>query len=121
MAADTYAVIPGWATVTALREPDPLAYNLGDAVEIVFDFVPDDPGAGGRYLLPDVPDHGQVLTVGAGANPPRSWAEQMGFTPGSRHRCLRRELRRGVGTPVFFEFPEIDDAASAAAFAEGGT
>jgi hypothetical protein len=45
----------------------------------------------------------------------------MGFTPGSRHRCLRRELRRGVSTPVLFEFPEIDDAAVAAAFADGGT
>jgi hypothetical protein len=121
MATEAYSVIPGWATVTTLREPDALAYNLGDAVKIVFDFVPDDPAAGERYLHPGVADQGQVLTVGAGANPPRSWAVQMGFTPGSRHRCLRRELRRGVSTPVLFEFPEIDDAAVAAAFADGGT
>jgi hypothetical protein len=120
MATEVYSVIPGWATVTALREPDPLAYNLSNAVEILFDFVPDDPAAAERYLLPHVADQGQVLRVGAGANPPRRWAEQMGFTPASRHRCLRRELRRGVGTPVLFEFPEIVDAAVAAAFAEGG-
>jgi hypothetical protein len=121
MATDAYSVIPGWATVTELREPDALAYNLGDGAEIVFDFAPDDPAASERYLLPGVADQGQVLSVGAGANPPRRWAVRMGFTPGSRHRCLRRELRRGVGTPVIFEFPEIDDAAVVAAFAEGGT
>lgn len=120
MSAGAYETTSGWATITALNEPDPHAYNLDDAVEVVFDFEPDErphpPDAG---TLPA--DRGQVLTVGAGANPPRSWAERMGFTPGSRHRCLRRELRRGTSTPVIFEFPEIDDAAAAAAFAEGGT
>lgn len=120
MATDAYTAIPGWATVTALRKPDALAYNLGEAVEIRFDFAPEGPPLGGRYLFPGVADQGQVLTVGAGANPPRAWAERMGFTPGSRHRCLRRELRRGVGPPVVFEFPEIDDAAVTAALEEGG-
>lgn len=120
MESDTYSTVPGWATITALREPDALAYNLGDAVEIVFNFEPDDPAARDAYTMPAVGDRGHLLTVGAGANPPRSWATRMGFTPGSRHRCLRRELLQGVSTPVVFEFPDIDDAALAAAYQEGG-
>ena len=120
MESDTYSTVPGWATITALREPDAQAYNLGDAVEIVFDFEPDDPAARDAYTMPTVGDRGHLLTVGAGANPPRSWAARMGFTPGSRHRCLRRELLQGVSTPVVFEFPDIDDAALATAYQEGG-
>lgn len=124
MGSDAYATATGWATVTSLRTPDPLAYNLHDAVEVVFDFEPDEPDEPeGRdhAVAPRPTDRGQVLTVGGGANPPRRWVLRMGFTPGSRHRCLRRELKRGVGTPVVFEFPEIDDAALAAAFEEGGS
>lgn len=112
--------IPGWATITALRAPDPHSYNLADPVEVVFDFQPDDPRARDRYTMAVVGDHGHLLTVGAGANPSRRWVVRMGMTPGSRHRCMRRELLHGVGTPVVFEFPEIDAAALAAAFQEGG-
>ena len=123
MPSGAYATAPGWATITALREPDPHSYSIGDAVEIVFDFEPDerhDP-AGWEGTAGDAgEDRGQVLTIGAGANPPRRWAERRGLLPGTRHRCLRRTLRRGVGPPVLFEFPDIDDAAVMAAFEEGG-
>lgn len=111
---------PGWATVTALRDPGPDSHNLADAVEVMFDFEPDNPRARERYTQSSVADRGQLLAVGAGANPPRRWARVMGLTPGTRHRCVRRELQRGVGTPVVFEFPEIDHAALVAAFEEGG-
>jgi hypothetical protein len=103
-----------------LRDPGPYSYNLVDGVEVVFNFEPDDPRARDRYTQPSVSDRGQLLTVGAGANPPRRWVRAMGLTPGSRHRCVRLELLRGVGTPVVFEFPEIDRAALSAVFQEGG-
>lgn len=121
MASAAYATTSGWATVTSVRTPDPHAYNLRDAVEVVFDFQPDESGALDHQTVPGPQDRGLLLTVGGGANPPRRWALRMGFTPGSRHRCLRRELRSGVGPPVVFEFPEVDDAALAAAFEEGGS
>ncbi len=116
-----YSDIPGWATVVEVRDADRHAYNLPDAVEVVFDFEPDEPGVRGRYQFPEVDDAGQRLTVGSGANPPRRWAAQMGLRPGSRHRCVRRELLRGVSTPVIFDFPEIDRTATGPAYREEGT
>ena len=121
MASEAYATTTGWATVTSVRTPDPHAYNLQDAVEVVFDFEPDQSRARDHEAVPGPKDRGRLLTVGGGANPPRRWALRMGLTPGSRHRCLRRELTRGVGTPVVFEFPDVDDTALAAAFEEGGS
>jgi hypothetical protein len=104
---DPYSVIPGWATIVEVREPDARAYNLQDAVAVVFDFEPDEESARAGYAFPQVADAGQFLTVGAGANPTRAWASRMGLVPGSRHRCFRRELRRGTTTPVVFDFPDV--------------
>jgi hypothetical protein len=121
MSREPYSSIPGWATVVEVRDADPHAYNLPDAVEVVFDFEPDEPGARQRYEFPEAGDAGQRLTVGSGANPPRRWAAQMGLRPGSRHRCVRRERRHGVSTPVIFDFPDVDTTTEGGAYQEGQT
>lgn len=107
-----YSSVPGWATVVSVQSAPADAYNLPDAVQVLFDFTADDPAARRCYRFPGAADAGQRLTVGAGANPPRWWAEGAGLRPGSRHRCVRRELQRGVSTPVVFVFPDLNvDAA----------
>lgn len=108
MNSDSYSTITGWVTIVAHCTPDAHAYNSPDPVEIRFDFQPDDPSAADQYRFPDVADADQRLTVGAGANPSRSWVDDKGLEPGSRHRCTRRELRSGVGPPVLFHFPDLE-------------
>jgi hypothetical protein len=103
-----YVDIPGTATIVNVREPDPGASNCRNAGEIVFRFTPDDPTAPERYLIPDWPDTGQILTVGNGMNPPRSWVQDRGLRKGTIHRAVRREITRGTCTPVIFEFPDVD-------------
>ena len=115
MGVEPYSSIPGWAVVTGVRDADPAEYNLEDAMAVVFDFAPDDVDARAGYLFPGAPDTGQRLTVGPGANPPRWWVHASGLVPGSRHRCVRRELLRGVSTPVVFEFPDLDTSAALSA------
>jgi hypothetical protein len=105
---DPYSSITGWGVIRELREPGSHTYGMDDAVEVVFDFTPDEPDARRGYRFPEVDDHDQRVTVGAGANPSRQWAHHHGLMPGTRHRCRRRELRRGVGPPVLFEFPDLD-------------
>lgn len=103
-----YDVISGMATIVSVRDADPAANNCDDAVEVVFDFVPDEPGDVDRYRFPDWSDKGQYLTVGAGMNPPRAWVEDQGIVEGSTQRCMRLEITKGTCTPVIFSFPEID-------------
>jgi len=112
---DPYRVTSGWAVIVGIHQPGPLAYSEPDGVEVVFDFTPDDPTAPTTYRFPEVPDQGQHLTVGSGANPSRTWVEEHGLLPGSRHRCQRRELGTGVGPPVLFEFPGLDTGGPATA------
>ena len=107
MGADAYSALPGFATITELREPDSYDYNIGEAVVVVFDFAPDDPQVRERYLFPEVSDAGHRLTNPAGANLPRSWVSRAGLEVGRAVRCYRRELRVGVGPPVLFDFPDL--------------
>ncbi len=103
-----YTDIYGQATITEIREADPKAYNCKDAVEVIFTFTPDDPQARNHYRFPGWPDNGLRFTVGAGMNPPKTWAQNRGLLKGTMHRCIRSEIIRGACTPVVFTFPDID-------------
>jgi hypothetical protein len=103
-----YRQITGRATITDVRKADPGANNCDDAVEVIFTFMADDPSAPDRYLFADHPDVGRYVRVGAGLNPPRTWARQRGLVKGTVHRCIRSEIQKGVCTPVIFTFPDID-------------
>jgi hypothetical protein len=105
-----YRQIYGWGTIIDVRKAAPGANNCKDAVEVVFSFSPDDPTAPEHYRFADHPDTRQYLRVGAGMNPPRSWARHKGLVKGAVLRCIRSEAQKGTCTPVIFTFPEIDMA-----------
>jgi hypothetical protein len=103
-----YVDIPGIARVVSANEADPADFNCKNAVEVIFDFIPDDPAAIDDYLFPTSKDTGKRLTVGSGMNPPKTWVLEQGLTEGSEHSCIRREITKGTCTPVIFHFPDID-------------
>lgn len=105
-----YHRIYGRVTITDVRDADPNANNCKDAVEVVFTFFPDEPSAQEHYRFAEHPDAGQYLRVGAGMNPPRSWARSKGLVKGAIHRCIRSEIVKGACTPVTFTFPDLDMA-----------
>lgn len=104
-----YENIPGTAVITGVKEAPANAYNCNNAVEIKFDFTPDDASAPSSYRHAGWSDRGRKYTVGAGMNPPAGWAASRGLTEGSTHRCIRSEITEGACTPVLFDFPDIDD------------
>ena len=67
-----YLDIPGMATIISIRDADPVSNNCKDAVEVVFDFAPEDADAVENYRFPNWSDKGQHLTVGGNMNPPRA-------------------------------------------------
>ena len=111
-----YAEIPGVATIVSVRQADPSLYNCrNDPVEVVFDFVPDDPKAPDRYRFPAWADTGQHLTVPGGANPARQWTLNEGLTAGTQHACVRSEITAGTCTPVIFTLSDVDYTKGATA------
>ena len=107
--ACTYAEIAGAATIVSVTQADPSLYNCqNDPVEVVFDFVPNDPTATGSYRFPAWADTGQHLTVSGGANPARQWTLDAGLTPGTQHPCVRSEITAGTCTPVIFTLSDVD-------------
>jgi hypothetical protein len=103
-----YKAIEGRATVIEVKNAPADAYNCRDAVEVIYTFVPDDPSAEDSYRFADYPDSHLSFTLGAGMNPPRQWAKRKGLVPGSRHRCIRKEIVTGTCVPVTHVFPDID-------------
>jgi len=104
-----YVEISGTATVISIVDANDDAYNCdNEPVEVLFDFVPDDPDATNDYLFPDISDSGQYLTIGSGQNPPRNYMNDKGIIVGSSHNCVRKEILNGACTPVLFQFQEID-------------
>ncbi|MDY6839415.1 MAG: hypothetical protein SWH78_15730 [Thermodesulfobacteriota bacterium] len=103
-----YVDIPGIARIVSITTPASNDNNCNNAVEVTFDFTPDDPAAADTYLFPNWSDTGQHLTVGDGKNPPKEWVLAQGLTPSSKHRCVRSEITDGACTPVVFSFPDID-------------
>lgn len=103
-----YETIDGHATIIEVKNAPADAYNCRDAVEVIYTFRPDDPSVVDRYRFADYPDAHRRFTLGAGMNPPRQWAQRKGLMPGSRHRCIRKEIVRGTCVPVTYDFPDID-------------
>jgi hypothetical protein len=103
-----YVTIVGYATVIEVNKAPADAYNCRDAVEVIFTFLPDDPPAADSHRFADYPDTHRRFKLGAGMNPPRQWVQRNGLVPGSRHRCLRKEIISGTCVPVMYVFPDID-------------
>jgi len=98
-----YADTPGTSTIVAVEAPDPSLLNCSNnPVEVVFDFLPDDPA--NEHLAAT----GERLTIGEGVNPPRAWVEGEGLMVGSQHPCVRRDMVSGTCTPLLFEFPDVN-------------
>jgi hypothetical protein len=116
-----YETIDGHATISEVKNAPADGYNCQDAVEVIFTFMPDDPLAAAGYRFADYSDTDRRFTLGAGMNPPRQWAQRAGLVPGSRHRCIRREIVKGTCVPVTYFFPDIDIAGwEQACFKTGG-
>lgn len=99
---------PGSAVITSVEpSTDPMRTCL-NAVEVRFTFIPADPSAPSRYLLPLWRDANRGFVVGSGTPPPLNWAVSQGLVVGSEHRCERLEITRGSCTPVMYRFPDID-------------
>ena len=103
-----YSSIPGIAIIEIVKSAESSGNNCRDAVEIIFDFIPDNPIIINQYHFPSYPDTGINFTVGDGKNPPAEWAQNKGLIKNSSHRCIRKEITGGTCTPVIFEFPDID-------------
>lgn len=103
----TYVDIPGTAKIVSVTEAPSKEYNCMSAVKVTFDFVPNDPAAANHYRYPSWKDTGNHFTLGAGMNPPKTWALEQGLTEGSQHACVRSESTGGSCTPVTFSFPQI--------------
>ncbi|MFH1138784.1 MAG: hypothetical protein V1816_22125 [Pseudomonadota bacterium] len=103
-----YVEIRGKARLREINTPPADAYNCRNAVELVFDFKPDDPAAAGKYRFPGQPDQGMRLTVFGGANPPREWVEAHKLTVGTYLEARRQEITAGTCTPVIFSFPALN-------------
>jgi hypothetical protein len=104
----TYVDVPGMATIVSVEQAPSNEYNCADAVKVTFDFVPTDPAAIGHYRHPGWKDTGNHFTLGAGMNPPKTWALERGLTAGSEFACVRSESTSGACTPVVFLFPGIN-------------
>jgi hypothetical protein len=103
-----YSTTLGVATIMAVKTADLSDNNCKDAVEIIFNFVPDNPAARSHYRFPLSPDTGRNFVVGDGKNPPGNWALNKGLIEQSSHRCARQEIINGTCTPIIFSFPDID-------------
>ena len=103
-----YVEYPGSAFVTSVVQDTRETRLCENGVVITFDFVPDDPSAPDKYLIPTWLDINRVFIVGGGASPPLSWAASQGLIAGSEHECVRREIICGSCTPVIFKFPAVN-------------
>ena len=104
-----YVDIPGTATIVSVTPVSEDAAPAYDAVEVLFDFVPDDPSAAEKYLFPEWPDSGQKMTLWGGTSLPRQWVQDQGLAVESLHSCIRSEIIEGTCTPVVFSFPDLSD------------
>jgi len=103
-----YIEYPGSALIISIVQDTRQTRLCENGVVITFDFVPADPSAPDRYLMPTWSDINRVLLVGDGASPPLNWAASQGLVVGSEHECVRREIICGSCMPVIFNFPNID-------------
>ena len=103
-----YVDIPGIAKIVSVKEAPSTEYNCAKAVQVTFDFVPNDPAAVKSYRFPNWKDTGCHFTVGGGMNPPKAWVLERGLVEGSEHACVRSEITKGTCTPVNFSFPTIN-------------
>lgn len=100
--------ISGMAVITSIEDASEESYNCeNNPVEVLFDFIPDDPLASSDYIHPEVADNNIRLTVGAGMNPPRNYMVNKGIVIGSTHTAIRQEDTRSMG-PVNFYLQDID-------------
>jgi len=105
-----YEDTAGVATIVSVEPAGTNGLNCGDdAVEIVFDFTPDDPAAA------DLAETGLFVAVSEGVNPDRAWAEDEGLTVGSEHPALRVDITSGTCTPLMFTLTDVDYSAGAMA------
>jgi hypothetical protein len=112
-----YQDTPGVAIIVSVEAADPADLNCpNDAVEVVFDFAPDDPDAGQPAAT------GLSLTISAGLNPPVAWVRQEGLEVGTQHPCMRRDIVSGSCTPITYRFTEADyDEVLELCYHENGT
>jgi len=101
---DTY----GKAEIISIKQAGPESYNCKNAVEVLFNFTPDDPNAIKHYKMYNWPDTNRKLTVSAGINPSREMVEKKGIKVGKIYRCIRQDIVQGTCTPVIFRVPDID-------------
>jgi hypothetical protein len=102
-----YTDVSGTALIVSISTAPSGSYNCPrEAVEVRFDFRPDDPKATSKN--PNWPDAGQSLRVGAGMNPPRVWVADRGIAVGREYRAVRRDETAGACTPVVFELTGLD-------------
>jgi hypothetical protein len=103
-----YSDFPGTATIRTGTPGNSSGSDCENGVIIVFDFAPTDSSDVDDYRFPAWPDTGRVFELSSGGSVPDRWADKEGLTPGSKHQCIRREIRVGPCTPLLFKFPDVD-------------
>ena len=104
----SYTGFQGSAIITSIETADSSLNNCRDAVEVLFDFTPDDNTAPNRYKFPTWPDTSQHLTGGDGKNPSLDWVVAKEIVVGKVYRCSRQEIKKGTCVPVIFTIEGID-------------
>lgn len=96
-----YADVPGTATIVSITDAGSDLYNCDiEPVEVLFDFIPDNPDETSESSL--------HLTVGSGLNPSRNQMIDKGIVVGGTYKFKRMEITKGTCTPTIYAPEDID-------------
>ena len=106
--------VAGVATIVAVQDAPadfPPVYCPNDPVQVLFDFIADDPQADtqGEQVGLTLTQDQQFGT--SREYVPRAWVEDEGLTEGTEHRCILH-LGEGFCPNPFGTFPDVDYEAA---------
>ena len=104
-----YKVISGKAVIISISNAPSTSNNCpNDPQEIKFNFTPDNSENINNYLFPNWKDTCNFITIHAGKNPSKNWAERNNIHINDELKCYRNEIIQGTCTLVVFKFPDLD-------------
>lgn len=99
-----YTDIAGKATIKEIKTA--VNATCPDAVDVLFDFTPDDPNAVKNYNYPNIADKDAQMFNNL--RPAKAWVEKKGIKVGNVYPAKRSEMIPGTGTsaPVGLEITD---------------
>ena len=101
-----YHEIPGTASIISSIEAD--SSSCGQTVELLYNFIPDDPDQIDPRLLGNWPIDSIRYEIN-GHNFPKKWIETFGLFEETDHRCSRFRITSGPCSPIYYKFEGIID------------